>query len=331
MHEKKHRIPTHVLYKIFIYVALIALAISIIVPVAWVFMASLKKNAEFIGADVNPWALPKQFYYQNFVVAFQDARMGDFFLNSFIVTALALALLLILALPASYVLARFKFRGKKFFNGAFMAGLFINVNYIVVPIFLMLSSWNKALHVDFFLDNRFILALIYASCNLPFTIYLLSGYFQTLPKGFEEAAYMDGCGYFKTMVKIMIPMAKPSILTVIMFNFLTFWNEYIIAYTLMDENQLRYHVCRSCDRYDSGTGSVYLCTEETDRRYDTWWTQRIGGDKNARKDSNFDHGCCFCCLPRPDHDRTEKYRRAGTDYGTGRTGRLADTLVYLQQ
>ena len=74
----------------------------------------------------------------------------------------------------------------------------------------MLSSWNKALHVDFFLDNRFILALIYASCNLPFTIYLLSGYFQTLPKGFEEAAYMDGCGYFKTMV--------------------------IIAYTLMDEN-----------------------------------------------------------------------------------------------
>ena len=81
MHEKKHRIPTHVLYKIFIYVALIALAISIIVPVAWVFMASLKKNAEFIGADVNPWALPKQFYYQNFVVAFQDARMGDFFLN----------------------------------------------------------------------------------------------------------------------------------------------------------------------------------------------------------------------------------------------------------
>ena len=119
---------------------------------------------------------------------------------------------------------------------AFMAGLFVNISYIVVPIFLMLSSWNKALHVDFFLDNRFILALIYASCNLPFTIYLLSGYFQTLPKGFEEAAYMDGCGYFKTMVKIMIPMAKPSILTVIMFNFLTFWNEYIIAYTLMDEN-----------------------------------------------------------------------------------------------
>lgn len=230
--QKKNK--SGILYKIFIYVALIALAISIIVPVAWVFMASLKRNSEFIGGDVNPWALPKSFFVQNFQVAFQDAGMGSFFLNSVIVTALALALLLIIALPASYVLARFKFRGKKVFDLGFMAGLFININYIVVPIFLMLSSANKALGVDFFLNNRFILALVYAASALPFTIFLLSGYFKTLPTGFEEAAYIDGCGYFKTMTKIMIPMAKPSIITVILFNFLSFWNEYIIAYTLMD-------------------------------------------------------------------------------------------------
>ena len=199
-------------------------------------MASVKRNAEFIGADVNPWALPKQFFYQNFIVAFRDAQMGDFFLNSIIVTALGLILLLVIALPASYVLSRFDFKGRRILNVAFMAGLFININYIVVPIFLMLSDANKALGVEFFLDNRFILALIYASSALPFTIYLLSGYFKTLPKGFEEAAYIDGCGYFKTMVKIMVPMAKPSIITVILFNFLSFWNEYIIAYTLMDEH-----------------------------------------------------------------------------------------------
>ncbi len=233
---KKENKAVGIIYKVFIYVALLALAISIIVPVAWVFMASVKKNAEFIGADVNPWALPKQFYYQNFIVAFKDAQMGEFFLNSIIVTALALILLLVLALPASYVLARFDFKGRKILNVAFMAGLFININYIVVPIFLMLSDANKLLHVEFFLDNRFVLALIYASSSLPFTIYLLSGYFKTLPKGFEEAAYIDGCGYFKTMTKIMVPMAKPSIITVILFNFLSFWNEYIIAYTLMDEH-----------------------------------------------------------------------------------------------
>ena len=233
---KKERRAGKIIYKVFVYAALLALAISIIVPVAWVFMASVKKNAEFIGAEVNPWALPKQCYYQNFIVAFKDAQMGEFFLNSVIVTALALLFLLVLALPASYVLARFQFRGRKFLNLGFMAGLFININYIVVPIFLMLSDANKMFQVDFFLDNRLILALIYASSALPFTIYLLSGYFKTLPKGFEEAAYIDGCGYFKTMTKIMIPMAKPSIITVILFNFLSFWNEYIIAYTLMDDH-----------------------------------------------------------------------------------------------
>ena len=232
MNKKKH--SGNLLYKVFIYVALITLAISIIVPVAWVFMASLKQNSEFIGKDVNPWALPKEFFFQNFVVAFRDAHMGEFFLNSVIVTAIALILLLVLALPASYAISRFEFRGKKILSTAFMAGLFVNISYIVVPIFLMLSSANDLLGVNFFLNNRFILALVYATSSLPFTIYLLSGYFKTLPKGFEEAAYIDGCDHFQTMVKIMIPMAKPSIITVILFNFLSFWNEYIIAYTLMD-------------------------------------------------------------------------------------------------
>lgn len=218
-----------ILSKIIIYIALFALAISIIVPVGWVFMASVKRNAEFIGADINPWALPTDPRWENFKQAFVDARMGEFFLNSVMVTALALCLLLLIALPASYVLARFNFKCKGILNLACMAGLFINVNYIVVPIFLMLSDANKTFGVDFFLNNRFLLALIYAATSLPFTIYLLSGYFKTLPKGFEEAAYIDGCGYFKTMTKIMIPMAKPSIITVILFNFLSFWNEYIIA------------------------------------------------------------------------------------------------------
>ena len=86
---KKNRKPTSFIYKLFIYVALFTLAISIIIPVAWVFMASLKQNSEFIGANVSPWALPKEFFFQNFVIAFRDANMGTFFLNSEIVTALA--------------------------------------------------------------------------------------------------------------------------------------------------------------------------------------------------------------------------------------------------
>ena len=227
------------LYKIFIYVALISLAISIIIPVSWVFLASIKRNAEFYG---NPWALPQGFNIQNFIDAFQIAQVGDFILNSALVTAMALAILLVVSLPAAYVLARFQFKGRKFFNTLIMAGLFINVNYIVVPIFLMLNGWDKSLAksgLQFFMNNRFVLALVYASTAIPFTVYLLASYFRSLPKAYEEAAEIDGCGYFTTMVRVMFRMAKPSIITVILFNFLAFWNEYIISLTLVQTKALK--------------------------------------------------------------------------------------------
>ncbi len=213
-------------YKAFIYVALSLLAVCILVPVAWVFMASVKQNAEFYG---NPWTLPLGVYLQNFADAWTKARMGEYMLNSVITTAVALILLLVVALPAAYVLSRFRFRLRKLFNVLFMGGLFITVNSLVVPIFLMfvdaaeaLRSWGVG---AFFLNNIFVLALVYAATALPFTIYLLSGYFATLPKAYEEAAYIDGASYGKTMLRIIFPMAKPSIITVILFNFLSFWNE----------------------------------------------------------------------------------------------------------
>ena len=227
------------LYKIFIYVALISLAISIIIPVSWVFLASIKTNAEFYG---NPWALPHGFNIQNFIDAFQIAQVADYILNSALVTAMALVILLVVSLPAAYVLARFQFKGRKFFNTLIMAGLFINVNYIVVPIFLMLNGWDKSLAksgLQFFMNNRFVLALVYASTAIPFTVYLLASYFRSLPKAYEEAAEIDGCGYFTTMVRVMFRMAKPSIITVILFNFLAFWNEYIISLTLVQTKALK--------------------------------------------------------------------------------------------
>lgn len=230
MEKKKKSLS---LYKIFIYVALFTLAISILVPVIWVFLASVKENAQFYG---NPWTLPNGLHFENFVRAFEKANMGGFMMNSIFVTALALIILLVVSLPCAYVLARFDFKGKKICNTLMMAGLFINVNYIVVPIFLMLNDGDKFLrqfNLKFFLDNPVMLAIVYAATAIPFTVYLLSSYFRSLPKAYEEAAWIDGCGYFKTMTSIMFPMANPSIITVILFNFLAFWNEYIIALTLI--------------------------------------------------------------------------------------------------
>jgi len=165
--ENKNRnksMSTSKLYKAFIYVALTTMAISILIPVAWVFMASIKQNSEFYG---NPWAIPAGVYFQNFMEAFQTARMGEYMWNSVIVTTVALILLLVIALPAAYVLARYKFLGSKLFNILFMGGLFINVNYIVVPIFLMLVDGDSFLKSvfgsGFLLNNLFVVALVYAS------------------------------------------------------------------------------------------------------------------------------------------------------------------------
>lgn len=225
-----------VLYKSFVYAVLIIFALTILIPVGWVFMASLRENSEFYGS---PWTLPQSLRFQNFASAWRDAHMGDYFLNSAIVTALALAILLAVSLPAAYILGRFPFRGRALLRGVLMSGLFINVSYIVIPIFLMLVGVNNTFHTTALLNNRFVLALIYASTAIPFTVYLMTGFFASLPAEYEEAAYVDGSGYFRTMIRIMFPMARPSIITVILFNFLTFWNEYIIAITLMTEDRAK--------------------------------------------------------------------------------------------
>ncbi|WP_297790286.1 carbohydrate ABC transporter permease [uncultured Anaerococcus sp.] len=223
------------LFKIFTYLCLTIFALSILVPVAWVFMASFKTNSEFYE---NPWALPLSFYLYNFKDAWSAANMGEYFFNSVIVTLMALIILLAIALPFSYILARMSFKGRRFVNSYIKAGLFINLSYIVIPIFLLLRDTSKLIPTSL-LNNRFVLALIYASTAVPFTVYLLTNFFSSISKSYEEAAYIDGAGYFRTMVDIMIPMAKPAVITVILFNFLSFWNEYILALTLMTDPSKR--------------------------------------------------------------------------------------------
>ena len=239
MKEKNKLSTSEVLYKGLIYLVLGVLAVVILVPVLWVMVASVKETAEHYGS---PWALPSHIHWQNFADAWTKANMGGYMLHSVLITALSLVILLVVALPASYCLARFKFVGRKFLRTCFMAGLFINVNYIVVPIYLMLSDGDKWLKsvmgMKFLLNNHIIVAVVYAATALPFTIYLLSSYFSTLPHDFEEAAYIDGAGYFKTMRQVIFPMAMPSIITVVLFNFLSFWNEYIIIKTLVTDRDM---------------------------------------------------------------------------------------------
>ncbi|NBE98139.1 carbohydrate ABC transporter permease [Nonomuraea sp. KC401] len=216
------------------YVLVIAIALAIAVPVAWVLLASLKGKSEFYGS---PWTLPEGLHLQNYVDAFVTARMGHYFLTSVLVTVLGLVFVVAVSVPAAYVVARYEFRGRGLVEVALLAGLFVNVNYIVVPIFLMLVGWDRAL-VDvfpggFFIDNPAVLSLVYAATSIPFTVYLLAAYFRSIPVDFEEAAALDGASRFQIMTRVMLPMARPALTTVLLFNFLAYWNDYIIALTLL--------------------------------------------------------------------------------------------------
>ena len=124
-------------------VVLVIAALGIAIPTLWVFVASFKDKSEFYGS---PWTWPKGLHWQNYADAFVDAKLGQYFGTSVLVTVMSMAMVLVIALPCSYVLARFDFPGKKILKLAVQAGLFINVNYIVVPIFLMLVDADKLLY-----------------------------------------------------------------------------------------------------------------------------------------------------------------------------------------
>ena len=196
-------------------------------PLIWNLIAAFKTNQEIMES---PWSIPETLNFSNFTRAFVESSMGEFIINSFLVTGLSMFLLLLLVIPTSYALSRFDFSGRKLLHNFYMAGLFIQPVYIMIPLFLMMNNFNM-------LDNRFWLSLVYAAGALPFSIYLLTGFMRSIPKEYEESAYIDGSSYFRTLIGIIVPLAKPGILTVVIFNFFTFWNEYALALVLISSDE----------------------------------------------------------------------------------------------
>lgn len=224
------------LLKVVTRVVLILFTIVVLAPIIWTILTSFKTSAEYMESA---WGLPKGLHLENYSNAMTQGNMGIYFLNSILITALGLVFMLVLAVPLAYATSRMKFRVRGPINVLIMAGLFVSQTYITVPIFTMLSNVEQSLnqYVIFqnlhLTDNLVIYALIIAVSSIPFTAYLLRGYMSSIPKDYEEAAAIDGCGYWKTMMKVIMPMAKSSLVTVIMFDFMTYWNEYPLALTVL--------------------------------------------------------------------------------------------------
>ena len=204
-------------------IGLALFTLLILLPIAWVLVSSLKPGHAIIGS---PWSLPSQPQWVNYRNAWTEAGIGEAFFNSLKVTLATLALLLPSGSMAAYVLARYPFRGRNILFGAFMGGMMFPNFLVIVPLFMLMANMHL-------LDTQTGLTLVYVAYSLPFTVYVMTGFFQTLPGELAEASMIDGCGHAGTFWKVMLPLARPGLIVVGIFNAIGLWNEYSLAKVLI--------------------------------------------------------------------------------------------------
>lgn len=192
-------------------------------PLLWLFVTSLKPSREIF---LSPFALPLAPTLSNFGKAWQVGQFRGYFLNSVLLTVSTVFATMALSAPAAYALARFRFRGRDFLSFYFLSGLMIPIQLAVVPLFFEM----KALGL---LNTRGGLFLVYLATSLPFAIFLLIGFFKSLPGSLREAALMEGAGEWTVFAQIFLPLARPGLATVGIITFLGVWNEYLVAFTLL--------------------------------------------------------------------------------------------------
>jgi N-acetylglucosamine transport system permease protein len=204
------------------HIALILWSLLVILPLVWTVLSSFKTTQEVLG---NPLSLPSSLRFENYVNAWTTAGIGRYFANTVIVVGTALVLVMILGAMCAYVLARFTFPGNRLIYYSMLAGLTFPVFLAIVPLFFVLK--NFAL-----LNTLPGLIITYVAFALPFTVFFLHSFFKALPHEIYEAAQIDGAGEWRTFFSVMLPMARPGMASVAIFNFLGLWNQFLLPVAL---------------------------------------------------------------------------------------------------
>ena len=209
-----------------IRILMILFTVIFLYPLFWNLMSAFKTNAEYL---TDPYALPTALNLDNFVAAWQKANIAAYFGNSIFVTVFSTVLLLLLVIPISYVLARYRFAGSKLISAIYMACIFLQATYIMIPLFLELQAVNG-------LNNLPVLCLVYAVMQFPFCIFTLQGFMSAVPRDYEESARIDGAGPVKTFTAITLPymlfVTTPQLITQFVGNI----NNFNVIYLLSNGN-----------------------------------------------------------------------------------------------
>lgn len=204
-----------------------ALVLFNVVIFAWLTLSSVKDTRHIFGS---PWALPTSLHPENYSSAWTSAELGRAALNSVLLVAGSVVVLVVLAAPAAYALSRFGGRGSAALIVYFALGMGIPGQSVVIPLFVAMARLNLT-------DSLTGLGMLYVATNLPFTVFLLTGFFRGLPGELEEAAALDGAGPLRTFASVMLPLARPGIVTAVILNVIAMWNETFLALVFINDNE----------------------------------------------------------------------------------------------
>ena len=205
------------------------MAIISIGPLFWIIMSSFKSNKEILSSA---FALPSSLGFDGYKVAIDMAPIFKFYGNSIIIAGVSTILNVVVVSMAAYVLARYKFKGNTFITLLLSVSLLIPTSALLMPIYKIMTG------IGLF-DTRTGLILVYAALSLPTSLFIFKSYFQSIPKELEEAAYIDGSGFYRTFFVIVFPLARSGLATGAILMFLKAWNEFMFALVLTQSTDVR--------------------------------------------------------------------------------------------
>jgi N-acetylglucosamine transport system permease protein len=211
------------------YFFLGAWALFTVFALSWVVLASLKTNREVFR---QPFAIPAEPQFVNYERVWSNSQVGQSFVNSLIIVGISVAVILAVSAPASYILSRARFRGRGLLTMIYIAGIGIPYPLLFIPLFAMLAGFKL-------INTMPGLILIYVSLSIPFTVYILTGFFSSLPQELEDAAVIDGATDLQVFLRVMLPLAAPGLITASIFNFIGLWNEFQLALIFIQDSAQR--------------------------------------------------------------------------------------------
>lgn len=211
------------------YGFLMLFAIVAILPIVWMFFSSLKSFGEF---NVNPWLWPHEWMWGNYKRVWSGASFGLYFFNSLVLTILSVTLMILTGAMAGYGLARYQFPQRDNTLYYFVSGQVVPGQVVLIPLFIMIRYLGL-------LDTRLGLILVYTAAGLPFVVFNMQAFFRAVPRELEEVARIDGAGEFRIFWQIMLPLVRGGIGTMVIFQSMWIWNEFLFALVFASKAELR--------------------------------------------------------------------------------------------